>query len=51
LYASQIGIDVVITDHHKSLSILPQAIALINPQISSNYTFPEICGAMVAFKV
>jgi single-stranded-DNA-specific exonuclease len=51
LYAHKLGIDVVVTDHHQSLGTLPQAHALINPQISPDYDFSEICGAMVAFKV
>lgn len=50
LYAKQIGLDLIITDHHKNLDIIPDAIAVINPQISPDYDFKGICGAWVAFK-
>ncbi len=50
-YAKTIGLDVVITDHHKALDEIPDAHAVINPQISADYPFKEICGASVAFKV
>lgn len=50
-YAKEIWISLVITDHHKPLETLPQADALINPQISKNYHFKEICGAGVAYKL
>lgn len=51
LYAKKMGIDIVVTDHHQALDELPQAHSLINPQISQDYDFPDVCGAMVAFKV
>jgi len=43
------GIDVIITDHHLPLEILPKACAILNPKIDS---YPEkmLCGAAVAFK-
>ncbi len=50
-YAKEIGIDMVITDHHQPLATIPEAVAVINPQISPNYDFKEICGATVAFKL
>ena len=50
-YAKEIGLDMVITDHHKPLEVIPDAVAVINPQISPEYDFKEICGASVAFKV
>jgi len=51
IHAREIGLDVVITDHHKQLDDIPQAIAVINPQISPDYEFKGICGVGVAFKV
>ncbi len=39
LYAKQLGIDLIITDHHQDLESIPQAIAVVNPQISPNYSF------------
>lgn len=50
-HAKKIGLDLVITDHHRPLDEIPDAIAVINPQISPEYDFKEICGASVAFKV
>lgn len=50
-YAKEIGIDMVITDHHQPLATIPDAIAVINPQISPECEFKEICGATVAFKL
>lgn len=41
----------MITDHHKPLENIPEAVAVINPQISPNYEHKEICGASVAFKL
>lgn len=50
-YAKDIGLDIVITDHHRPIDQIPEAIAVINPQISPDYEMKEICGASVAFKV
>jgi single-stranded-DNA-specific exonuclease len=51
IHAREIGLDVVITDHHKQLDEIPQAVAVINPQTSPDYQFKGICGVGVAFKV
>ena len=50
-YAKEIGIDLVITDHHHALEKVPQAIAVINPQVSPNYAFKGLAGVGVAFKL
>lgn len=50
-YANKIWIDLVITDHHKSLGEIPKAVAVINPQISPNYEFKWIAGVWIAFKL
>lgn len=50
-HAREIGLDLVITDHHKPLAEIPDAIAVVNPQISPDMRLREICGATVAFKV
>jgi len=39
LHAKTIGLDIVITDHHKQLDEIPDAIAVINPQVSPDYEF------------
>ncbi len=51
-YAKKKDIDVIITDHHLPLDVLPDAIAIINPNIKGcTYPFKGLCGAGVAFKV
>ena len=51
-YAREKGIDVIITDHHHAPDILPQAYAIINPQLKEEtYPFRDLSGTAVAFKV
>lgn len=50
-YAKELGIDLVITDHHHALDRIPEAIAVINPQISPHYSFKGLAGVGVAFKL
>lgn len=51
-YARHKQIDVIITDHHHAPDILPDALAIINPQIKEEtYPFRELSGTAVAFKV
>ncbi len=51
-YANKKGIDVIITDHHHAPEILPEAYAIINPQLPEcTYPFKELSGTAVAFKV
>lgn len=55
--AKEFGMTVVVTDHHEvpvdgEQEILPPADAVIDPkQRSCSYPFPEICGAVVAYKL
>lgn len=50
-YAKELGLKVIVTDHHSVPEVLPQADAIINPkQKDCKYPFKEICGAVVAFK-
>ncbi|WP_152391745.1 single-stranded-DNA-specific exonuclease RecJ [Paenibacillus guangzhouensis] len=51
-YANQLGIDVVVTDHHEPPEILPNAVALVNPKIHDcPYPFKGLAGVGVAFKL
>ena len=51
-YAADLGIDVVITDHHKCRSELPPAVAVVNPhREDSTYPFCELAGVGVVFKL
>lgn len=43
------GIDVIITDHHIPLEILPRAYAILNPK-ADEYPEKMLCGSGVVFK-
>lgn len=49
-YAIDLGLDLIITDHHECQEILPNAIAVINPKIEG-YPFTMLAGCGVAFKL
>ena len=48
----QLGIDLVITDHHECKDVLPEAIAVVNPhRPDSGYPHMNLSGVGVAFKL
>ena len=50
-YAKSLGIDVVVTDHHKVGEVLPDAVAVVDPhRADSVCEFSEWAGVGVAFK-
>lgn len=55
--AKSLGMTVIVTDHHEvplegDREVLPPADAVVDPkQEQCNYPFPEICGAVVAYKL
>ncbi|MBE6608302.1 MAG: single-stranded-DNA-specific exonuclease RecJ [Ruminococcaceae bacterium] len=51
-FAQELGIDVVITDHHECLAELPEATAVVNPRRDdSEYPFCELAGVGVVYKL
>lgn len=50
--ANELGMDVVITDHHKVGDVLPNAVAVVNPhRLDDESEFKEYAGVGVAFKL
>ncbi len=50
--ANELGVDVIVTDHHLPETELPPAVAVINPnRVDCDYPNPNLCGAGVAFKL
>ncbi len=51
-YASRIGLDVIVTDHHLPGKSIPRALSVINPkQDACLYPYTELAGVGVAFKL
>ena len=51
-FARELGIDLVITDHHLPPETLPDAVAVVDPKRSDDSSpFKDLCGAGVAFKL
>jgi single-stranded-DNA-specific exonuclease len=51
-YCQELGLDVIVTDHHEPPEILPQALAVINPKKPGcPYPFKHLAGVGVAFKL
>lgn len=50
--ARQLGLDIIITDHHSLPTTLPEALAAIHPsRPDSRYLFPHLAAAGIAFKL
>ncbi|PEA56513.1 single-stranded-DNA-specific exonuclease RecJ [Bacillus pseudomycoides] len=50
--AKELGIDLIITDHHEPPPELPEALAIIHPKLDGGiYPFHYLAGVGVAFKV
>jgi single-stranded-DNA-specific exonuclease len=49
--AKQLGLDLIITDHHQPESQLPIAVAIVHPAIEPSYANQDSSGSMVAFKL
>jgi len=50
--AKSLGIDFIICDHHLPGTVIPDAVAVLNPKQSDcNYPFKDLCGCGVGFKL
>ena len=51
-YARELGMTVIVTDHHEVQEELPSAQVIVNPrQEDCPYPFKKLCGAAVAWKL
>lgn len=51
-YANELGLDVIVTDHHEPPAVIPDAYAVINPKKPGcTYPFDMLAGVGVAFKL
>lgn len=51
-YIKELGMDLVITDHHKATEMLPEAVAVVNPhRLDCPSSYKDYCGVGVAFKL
>lgn len=49
--AREMGIRVLVTDHHSPPEVLPEAVAILHPSLRPGYPNPHLCGAAMAFKL
>ena len=51
-YIRELGMELVITDHHKATAVLPDAVAVVNPhRLDCPSSYKDYCGVGVAFKL
>ena len=51
-YAYSLGMEVIVTDHHEPLDVLPKALAVIDCKRKDNkYAFSSLAGVGVSFKL
>lgn len=49
--ARELGLELIITDHHQFAATLPADTVLVHPRLPGDYPFGELCGVGVAFKL
>ncbi len=48
--AKELGVEIVVTDHHQAGETLPDCL-ILHPGIDESYPFDELCGTAVAWKL
>ncbi len=49
--ARELGMEVMVTDHHLAAEELPRALAIVNPQLQDDERWKSYCGAALALKL
>jgi single-stranded-DNA-specific exonuclease len=49
--AKELGMDLIVTDHHQPGAILPAAAAIVHPALDPSYANQDSAGALVAYKL
>ena len=50
--AAELGVDVIVTDHHNPQEEIPEALAIVNPKLNgAAYPFKDLAGCGVAYKL
>ncbi|MDE6200898.1 MAG: single-stranded-DNA-specific exonuclease RecJ [Clostridiales bacterium] len=49
--AKELGVDIVVTDHHEVGKVLPDCVVVNPHQSNCKYPFKDLCGAGVALKI
>jgi len=47
----QLGVELIITDHHQPEAKLPEAVAIVHPALEESYPNQDSAGAIIAFKL
>ena len=50
-FAMDLGVDVIVTDHHEISGAIPECVVVNPKQADCNYPYDMLCGAGVALKV
>jgi single-stranded-DNA-specific exonuclease len=49
-YGNSLGLEIIVTDHHEPLEVLPAAFAIVNPKLGE-YPDRMLCGSGTVFKL
>ena len=49
--AKELGMDLIVTDHHQPGATLPAAVAIVHPALDPSYANQDSAGALVAYKL